>query len=412
MNGTVDKYRVATRHPETGRYDRWRVRWELPPDPYTSERRRGSQAGFPTRKAAAKHLAALMAQVTTSTYALPSRVRLGPYLTGWLDSLAVKPTTLDNYRTSAEVHVIPRLGGVALTELTAEQVDALYRELEQRGKRAGPCRTAGVTCKAQRCRPDKHDGLSPKSVRHVHTMLRKALQDAVDRGHVGRNVADLAHPPTQRATTSHSAREKAWTTEQLRTFLAATADDRLAPLWQLMATTGLRRGETIGLRWSDIDLERHRLTVTRTITEVRGRLIVQEDGKTNAAQRSLALDRRTVESLQRWLLSQQLDRPGWSSDRVDNPLVFTDEHGKGLRPKRVSSAFSATTDRIGLPRIGVHGLRHSYATAALRAGVSPEVVSKRLGHSSVVITLSLYAHVFEQDDRAAADLTARAIYHS
>jgi hypothetical protein len=116
-----------------------------------------------------------MVQVTASTYMLPSRVRLGPYLTGWLDSLAVKPTTLDNYRTLAEVHVIPRLGGVALTELSAEQVDALYRELEQRGKRAGPCRTAGVTCKAQQCRPDRHDGLSPESVRHVHTMLRKAL---------------------------------------------------------------------------------------------------------------------------------------------------------------------------------------------------------------------------------------------
>ena len=90
--------------------------------------------------------------------------------------------------------------------------------------------------------------------------------------------------------------------------------------------------------------------------------------------------------------------------------MFTDESGCGYRPRRVSGAFTSAADAAGLPRIGVHGLRHTYATAALRAGVSPEVVSKRLGHSSVMITLSIYAHVFEQDDEAAAELAAKAIY--
>jgi integrase len=152
----------------------------------------------------------------------------------------------------------------------------------------------------------------------------------------------------------------------------------------------------------DVDHQGHRIRVTGTVTEVRGKLIGHQDGKTHASQRSLSLDPWTVEALQRWRRSQaeeQLDRP--QSPAADG-LVFTRDDGEGLRPKRVSSAFTATTDRIGLPRIGVHGLRHSYATTALRAGVSPEVVSKRLGHSSVVITLGLYAHVFEQDAQAAA----------
>jgi integrase len=93
--------------------------------------------------------------------------------------------------------------------------------------------------------------------------------------------------------------------------------------------------------------------------------------------------------------------------------VFTrEDDGTGLRPKRLSSTFTRTTARADLPRIGLHGLRHTYATAALRAGVSPEVVSKRLGHSSVTITLSIYAHVFEQDDEAAAQLVAQAIHGS
>jgi hypothetical protein len=128
MHGAIDKYRVSTKHPATGRYDRWRIRWELPPDPYTGERRRGSAAGFQTRKAAERRLAEVMTEVGAATYVVPTRDRLGGYLTEWLRALSVKPTTLDNYRTAAEIHVIPRLGGAALADLSAEQVDRLYRD--------------------------------------------------------------------------------------------------------------------------------------------------------------------------------------------------------------------------------------------------------------------------------------------
>ncbi|TVR25377.1 MAG: site-specific integrase [Nitriliruptor sp.] len=410
MSGTLDKYRVSTKHPDTGRYERWRIRWDLPPDPYTGERRRGSEAGFATRKAAETALTTILGQVQSGTYVTPSHQRLGVYLTGWLAGLRLKPTALDNYRTSVEVHIIPRLGGVALSDLTAEQVDGLYRELERHGKRAGRCRTSGVTCKANGCAPDRHHGLAPKSVRHVHTALRKALQDAVGRGYLGRNVADLANPPTQRSARGRRARDKSWNLEQLRTFLEATQGARLGPAWQLTSTTGLRRGELCGLRWADVDLDRGRLRVAQTVTEVRGELVTQDNGKTDAAERSIALDGRTVEVLRGWKRRQTEDRLAWPGDWPDTGLVFTREDGEGHRPKRISSGFTAAVDRLGLPRIGVHGLRHSYATAALRAGVSPEVVSKRLGHASVVITLSIYAHVFEQDDEAAAELAAEAIY--
>lgn len=410
MRGSVDSYRVKTKHPETGKYERWRIRWELPPDPESGERRRGSRRGFATRKEAEAKLAGILGQVHKGTYVEPSRQRLATYLQDWLRGLRVKPTTFDNYRTCAEVHVIPRLGGVRLVELTAEQVDGLYRELERSGKRAGPCRTAGVTCDQHDCAPSEHDGLAPKSVLHVHGMLRKALEDARQRGYVGRNVCDLANPPRRRDARSKRARDKAWTTEQLRAFLAATADDRLSAIWHLVATTGLRRAEVCGLRWVDVDLDRHRLRISHTVTEVSGGLVVQDDAKTRASERSLALDAATVDVLRRWKRRQAEERlaagPAWQ----DTGLVFTREDGTGHRPKRLSSNFTALVDRAGFPRIGIHGLRHTYATAALRAGVSPEVVSKRLGHSSVVITLSIYAHVFEQDDQAAAERAAAAIY--
>ena len=410
MNGSVEKYRVSTKHPDTGRYDRWRIRWDLTPDPYTGNRRQGSQRGFATRKAADAALTEKVGQVTAGTYVAPSRQRLAVYLTTWLAGLRVKPTTLDNYRTAAEVHTIPRLGGIALEALSAEDVDGLYRELERHGKAAGKCRTAGVTCKANGCSPENHDGLAPKSVRHVHTMLRKALQDAMLRGYLGRNVCDLANPPTQRDARGRRARDKSWTLDQLRTFLDRTADDRLSPVWTLLATTGLRRAEVLGLRWSEVDLDRGRIRIAQTITEVRGKLVIQADGKSDAAERSIGLDAHTLETLRRWKACQAEDQLSWPGDWPDTGLVFTQRNGEGYRPKRLSSQFTATCDEVGLPRIGAHGLRHTYATAALRAGVSPEVVSKRLGHGSVVVTLSIYAHVFEQDDQAAAELTARAIF--
>jgi integrase len=410
MNGSTSKYRVKSKHPDSGRYDRWRITWELPPDARTGRRRQGTRGGFATRREAEAALAEVLGQVNAGTYVAPSRQRLGTYLTAWLGGLRLKPTALDNYRVAAEVHVIPRLGGVPLADLTAEQVDGLYRQLEQHGKRTGNCRTAGVTCREHGCSPDRHDGLAPKSVRHVHTMLRKALQDAVDRGYLGRNVADLANPPTQRSARGRRARDKAWNLDQLRTFLTATADDQLGPAWMLMATTGLRRAEVCGLRWQDVDLSRGRLRVAQTITEVRGQLVTQEDGKTDAAERSIALDARTVETLRHWKTRQTEDRLAWPGTWPETGLVFTRSDGEGHRPKRLSSGFTKRVDDLGLPRIGVHGLRHTYATLALRSGVSPEVVSKRLGHGSVVVTLSIYAHVFEQDDQVAAEQVAAAIF--
>lgn len=202
-------------------------------------------------------------------------------------------------------------------------------------------------------------------------MLRKALEDARLRGHLGRNVADQAHPPRQRDTAAHGARDKAWTTDQLRTFLTSSADDRPLPVWHLTATTGLRRAEICGLRWAEVELDRARLCAANTITEVRGQLVEQREGKTASASRSLALDPATVTVLRRWRTHQTQERlaagPAWR----DTDLVFTREDGSPHPPKRLSSTFTTQTDRLGLPRIGFHGLRHTYATTAPVAQASP-----------------------------------------
>lgn len=386
MRNNIDSYL-------TGRGRRWRVVYDLPPDPGTGERRQTTKRGFESREDAETFLHRVRLHVSQGTYVHPSKATVAEYLRQWLRGLRVKPTTLANYRGSIERYIVPELGGIKLQSLTPEHLDGLYRKLEREGGR-------------------RRQGLSPKTVRHAHTAIRKALQDAAERGHIGRNVADLANPPTQKQARSRRARDKSWTAEQLRRFLEPLSDDRLYALWYLLATTGLRRAESLGLRWAeDVDLEDGTIRVgAQTITEADGEVIVADEGKTDSAERTIALDAGTVEMMRAHRSRQLQERmeagPAWE----DSGLVFTMPDGRALRPEYVSHVFLDHCREADLPEIGVHGLRHTYATVALRAGVEAEIVSQRLGHSDVAITLSIYSHVTEADDRRAAEQAAAAIF--
>ena len=392
----------------------WRVVFDTLPDPVTGERRQSSKRGFTTRAAAETFLRDALAKVTAGIYTEPSRITLAEYLDGWLASLRKKPTTMADYRQSARVYINPRIGGVPLAALTPEHLDRLYRELEAQGRRAGKCPTAGVTCKEHGCSPDRHKGLSPKTVRNVHGVLHRALQEAAERGHVPRNVASLAHPPTARQARSHNTRDRSWDATTLARFLAHVRADRLHAAWRLAGTTGARRGEILGLRWSDLDRQAASLDLGRqTVTVMQGQLVWQQEGKTDAATRTIALDTTTLEVLDEHQRRQRFERDVAGSAWVEHPrgpLMFADPLGGPIRPDSFYRWFVRLTREIDAPPLDVHGLRHSYATAAyMRAGVSPEVLSQRLGHSDVNITLSLYAHVRPSDDRDAANLVATAI---
>jgi integrase len=238
--------------------------------------------------------------------------------------------------------------------------------------------------------------------------MRKALADAVDRGYVLRNVADLAHPPTQRAARSSSAKV-VWSPAQLRAFLTAAADDRLYAALLLLATTGMRRGEVAGLRWSTVDLDAATLTIRYTATMVGGLVIDQDSAKTDAGERTIALDPATVDALREHRRAQREDRLAVGELWTESGRVFVDQLGRPVRPDVLLRRVRHHADAAGLPPVTVHQLRHSYATAALRAGVPVEVLSKRLGHASIAITLDTYRHVQEGEDQAAAALAAGAI---
>jgi integrase len=252
--------------------------------------------------------------------------------------------------------------------------------------------------------------LSPKSIRLVHLVLHKALSDARRKGTVIRNVAELADPPKQRARKRQEI--KVWSADELHRFLDHSRDHRLHPTWFVASHTGMRRGEVLGLRWADVDLDRRRLSVSQAVILVAYKMVIS-DIKTDTGRRTIDLDGRTVEVLRAWRKRQLEERLLCGAAYQDNDLVFARPDGTPTNPDLFSQSFDRLLTRSDLPRIRLHDLRHTHATILLKAGVPVKVVSERLGHASPAFTISVYQHVIPgmQADAATvfSDLVATAL---
>ena len=265
-------------------------------------------------------------------------------------------------------------------------------------------------------RDDPPAGLAPRTVRYIHTIIHAALRDALRWNRVVRNVADAATPPSAAAARSH--RPKAWTAEQLRAFLDFAAESPYLAAWIFLATSGCRRGECLGLRWCDIDLDEGTAVVCRQVTALDHKVIVKEFPKTKQAH-LIRLDSGTV-SLLRRLRAQQAEAklrlgPGYQ----DEGYVFCQFDGRPHHPERFSRefdrkqrSFNRNDHQHPLPTITLHGLRHTWATLALSAGIDIKIVSERLNHSSTHITREIYTHVTPPMQSDAAERVAKLIHGS
>ncbi len=310
-----------------------------------------------------------------------TEVPLGEFLERqWLPAIehTVRRSTFVGYRSHVLVHIGPLLGSIYLAELDAPRLNRFYARLMSEGRRKG------------------RGGLSPSTVRRIHATLHRALRDAVRWGLLADNPVDRSDPPRPFV----SCQVTTWSPQELGSFLAAVRDDAWYPLWLLLAMTGMRRGEALGLRWQDIDIAHRRAAVQQTLVAV-GYEPQLSTPKTHRGQRVVALDDRTVEVLERH--REKMGQHG---------LVFRDSDGTALHPCRVTRRFAALVRVSGLPRIRLHDLRHTHATIALRAGIHPKIVSERLGHSTVTITLDLYSHAGESLQAEAAGRVSAVIFPS
>ena len=325
--------------------------------------------GFDTLAEAKSARTRALADLERDAYVPPTKLTFGEFIEKqWLPAQRsrVRVGTMNLYLLNWQ-RTKRHLGNVRLRSINPARLQALYADLLVSGGK-------------------DHRPLSARSVQIVHAFLHRSLADAARWGIIQRNPADLVDRPS-----APRPEIQAWTPGQVREFLAHVSEHRLAPLWRLIATTGLRRGEALGLRWADLDLDHARLSVQQSLVSVIGGPKFNEP-KTLNARRSIDLDAETVTKLRRWrvrLAEEQLSA-GEAWDR--SGLVFVDEIGRPLNPHTVTRVFCRLAAEAKLPPIKLHGLRHSHATAMLAAGISPKIAQERLGHFSVSLTLDTYSH--------------------
>ena len=373
----------------TDRHGKETVRWYVVLDlgfGQDGRRRQKWHGGFRTRREAEAARAQLVTDVNTGSYVLPGRTTLTEWIREtWLPMTEprIKPTTFHSYRQNLELHVIPVLGQKRLQQLTPPMLTGLYGRLAQAS--------------------EERQGLSAKTISYIHSTLHKVLSDAVDAGLLVKNVAAAAKPPrpNRRATGGIQA----WEPDELARFLDAVRGTRLGAIWRISAMTGMRRGEVLGLRWCDLDLDRARLSVRQALVAV-GYEVVHSTPKSHRA-RVIDLDAETVAQLRAHRLRQDEERAEWGADCQDHDLVVAKENGEAIHPHTFSQAFERLIEKAGLPRIRLHDVRHTHATLALKAGVPVKVISERLGHESPAFMLKQYAHVIPgMQAEAAAQVAA------
>jgi integrase len=242
-------------------------------------------------------------------------------------------------------------------------------------------------------------------VRYIHTIVHKALADAVDDGLLESNPAERAKPP--RPGRSGRRELRFWEPAQLARFLEQARGTPLEALWYLAAFTGMRRGEVLGLRWRDVDFEHRRLSVRRSVVCVANRLI-ETTPKTHQA-RVIDLDQHTVQVLADHRMTQSRRHAERGAALDGDARVFTTPAGDPLHPEVITDRFHVLVRRAQLPRIRFHDLRHTHATLAIRAGVSPKVISERLGHHTPEFTMHQYAHVLPGMQAEAAERVAELV---
>lgn len=387
---------------KTAAGERWRWQLYVPADPAEpdGEQRRVGGGGFRTMEEAddALHdsIRKLRAQETFATKGAPT---VAAFAEQWLAGLELAPSTLQGYRKIVRNHIAPYVGRMQVDKLTATRIARLYRELREDGRRDSV---------------GHGQPLSANSVQKVHVVLGAILQAAVDDGFISSNPARRSRTvkaPTGKTIRAARPEITTWTASELRGFLDWDRDvlgDDLHALWRAIAYTGMRRSESLALRWADVDFDGSRLSIRRAAdVTTRNAVKTTKSGRS----RVIDLDEPTVALLRSWralrgTIALSLARPdAYVFGNLDGEVRSPNEVGRRWT-RRVAAAQLVLPD---LSRITLKGLRHTHATLLLEAGVHPKVVQERLGHASVMITMDIYSHVSPTVQKAAVDRFANLL---
>jgi integrase len=347
------------------------------------------------RTEARAELAKAIAKRENGGLTAPDKITFGEWLDRWLDDKKshVRLNTYVGYKSDIEAHIKPKIGHLRMQAIKPIDLKNFYSDLAKkkaklsgRGKRKGEVRYANRT-------------LSASTQRQVHSVIYSSLQEAMVLEIIPRNVAQIVKPEMRKIDRNAKA-STAWTAQEAATFLDFAKADRLYPLFYLMLSLGLRRGEAVGLRWQNVDLTNARVRIVETIVSINGQAVDSEP-KTEKSRRSIKLPVDVVEVLKAHQEEQRLEHIKLKLAPAKD-WVFTSLVGTALNPDTLDRTFKSIIKKAGVRDIRLHDLRHTHASLARRQGVSLEVVSGRLGHSRPSFTADVYRHTFEDELEDAA----------
>lgn len=395
--GTIRKKTVKRNGKE---YTYWEARYTTGFDPGTGKQIQRSFSGK-TQAEVRKKMQAVAVEIETGTYQEPSKMTLAEWLDIWMtEYLAdVKPRTIDSYETTIKTHIKPSLGAVKLQELKSPQIQQFYNALARNGIKVPKHDSSGKVVKKNGKTVYETIPMSPKTIKNVHGVLHKALQQAVEIDYIRVNPANACKLPRVQ-----KAEIKPLDSDEIAQFLRVISGHRFENVYIVTLFTGMREGEVLGLTWDCIDFENSTITIKRQLMRVRGKrtytLATPKNGKSRCI-KAAATVMRVLK--QEWV--KQAEARLCAGSLWDNPfnLVFTNEVGRNLSAQTVYLHFKKLAEEAGVPAARFHDLRHSYAVAALQSGDDIKTVQENLGHFSASFTLDVYGHVTEQMKQASAD---------
>lgn len=358
-------------------------------DAETGKRKRKWHSFEGTKRQAQIECSRLVTAMQAGSYQEPGKLTLNQFFETWIEyqRAQVSPRTVERYAEIARKNLSPLLGAVALTKLRPEQISAAYTKALQTGRRDGK------------------GGLAPRTVHHMHRVLKQALRQAVVWNMLSRSPADLVRPPkVERAPMMPL---DATQTARLLNHFRPT---RMYMPVLLAVMCGLRRGEIAALRWRSVDLSNAQLSVVESAEQTRAGVRIKETK--NSKGRAVALPSMVTDQLRLHRLRQAEEFFRLGARPSEATQVVTQETGEPLQPNSITHEFVRILALCPtLPRIRLHDLRHTHATQMLSDGVHPKVAQERLGHSTIAITLDLYSHVMpgmQSDAAAKVDASIRA----
>lgn len=386
----------------------WEGRCSVGRDPGTGKLIRKSFYGK-SQSEVSKKMRAVTHAVDTGDYFEPTKMTLSKWIEIWLRDYCgdVKYNTKKHYETACSIHIIPALGAVKLSALTAPMIQSVVNEWGKTGLKGN--KTVGKKKTIQ----EEH-GLSPKSIKNFHGILSRCLSDAVEVGYIRFNPCSAVHLPKIEKKEIHPLSDA-----QIKAFLEAVVDDEYSIPMRVSLFTGMREGELLGLTWDSIDFDKKSIKITKQLQK----RPVEDGGYTFETPKSHKP--RVLKSVPQYvfdLLREQRLRQiemkmesgsAWqgfkTAKEMQTALVFTNSMGTEINPKVFYEHYKKIAKSIGIPESRVHDMRHTYAVLCLQNGDDIKTVQENLGHATASFTLDVYGHVSDKMREESANRMQRYI---